>query len=116
MDRAAFDAFCAPLPGAAHVIQWGGASVWKIGEGGPVFAIHSRWGDGEGVVLKPSEMAREVWRGHPGVNPAPYLGSKGWLKIDDGAMGRSDLEALIAASHGINAAKLSRKARASLGL
>jgi predicted DNA-binding protein (MmcQ/YjbR family) len=43
MKRDAFNAFCAALPGATHVVQWGGADVWKAG--GKVFAIGG-WADG----------------------------------------------------------------------
>ena len=114
MEREAFNAVCAALPGAHNVIQWGDASVWKIGSKGPVFAIHSRWGEAEGVVLKPTEMAREIWRDTPGVGLAPYLGRAGWIKIDAGAMTDEDLRGLIEASHEINLAKLSKAARAAI--
>lgn len=116
MTRDGFDTFCAALPGAHNVIQWGGASVWKVGgEKGKVFAIHSDWG-GEGVVLKPSEMTREIWRDAPGVALAPYLGRAGWIRIETGAMGPDDLRALIEASHAINAAKLTKAKRREIGL
>ena len=32
-----FNRFCAALPHATYVVQWGGAHVWKVG--GKVFAI-----------------------------------------------------------------------------
>lgn len=115
MTREEFDRFCAALPGAHHVTQWGGASVWKLGP--KVFAIHSNWGkDGEGVVLKPSEMGREIWRGAEGVSPAPYLGRAGWLKIAPGAMSRDELAAMIETSHALAAAKLTRAQRAEMGI
>ena len=44
MTRKDYDAFCKSLPHATHVVQWGDASVWKIG--GKVFAIGG-WSDGE---------------------------------------------------------------------
>ena len=117
MNRDDFDAVCAVLPGAHNVIQWGGASVWKVGGAkGPVFAIFSNWGPGEGIVLKPSEMAREIWRDAPGVQLAPYLGRAGWLLIATGAMSEEDLIALLEGSYAINAAKLTKKARAEIGL
>ncbi|MFV0475454.1 MAG: MmcQ/YjbR family DNA-binding protein [Pikeienuella sp.] len=116
MTRKEFDSFCAALPGAHNVVQWGGASVWKVGgEAGKVFAIHSDW-NAEGVVVKPSEMAREIWRDAQGISLAPYLGRAGWLLIETGAMGRDDLCALIEGSHAINAAKLTRAARAAIGM
>ena len=37
MTPAAFNAFCATLPQSTHVVQWGGADVWKVG--GKVYAI-----------------------------------------------------------------------------
>ncbi|MEL6792979.1 MAG: MmcQ/YjbR family DNA-binding protein [Pseudomonadota bacterium] len=117
MKRDRFDAICVAMTGAHNVIQWGDASVWKVGGAkGPVFAIHSHWGPVEGVVLKPSEMAREIWRDAPGVALAPYLGRAGWIKIDEGAMGEGDLIALIEGSYAINAGKLTKKARAELGI
>ena len=42
MTREEYDAFCAGLPHVAHVVQWGDASVWKVG--GKVFAIGG-WSD-----------------------------------------------------------------------
>ena len=37
MTRDEYNAFCASLPATTHVVQWGGADVWKVG--GKVFAI-----------------------------------------------------------------------------
>ena len=117
MNRTDFNAFCETFPSAANVVQWGDASVWKVGgPKGPVFAIHSNWGAKGGVVLKPSEMAREIWRGAPGVSLAPYLGRAGWVLIEPDAMTADELKALIAGSHEINAAKLTKRARAAAGL
>ncbi|MEM7271261.1 MAG: MmcQ/YjbR family DNA-binding protein [Pseudomonadota bacterium] len=118
MTRGEFDAFCGGLAGTFHVIQWGGSSVWKVGPPkGPVFAIHSNWGEvGDAVVLKPSEMAAEIWRGAPGVRLAPYLGRAGWLQIAPDAMSDEELQGMISASHAINAQKLTKAARTALGL
>ncbi len=44
MDRADFDEFCGSLKATTHVVQWGNASVWKVG--GKIFAICSYWGQG----------------------------------------------------------------------
>ena len=115
MTRDDFDAFCATLAATSHVVQWGGSSVWKVG--GKVFAVHNNWGDRTGAVtLKPTEMAAEVWRGAEGVALAPYLGRAGWLQIADGAMEDDELRSMIAASHAINAAKLSKAKQRELGL
>lgn len=116
MNRNAFDEFCAALTGTSNVVQWGESSVWKVG--GKVFAIHSNWtpDDAECVVLKPTEMAREIWRDAPGVAPAPYLGRAGWIRVETGAMAEDELRNLIAASHGLIAAKLTKRLRAELGI
>ena len=118
MTRDDFNQFCASLSATANVVQWGGASVWKVGgDTGKVFAVYSDWGrDNDAVVLKPSEMAREIWRDAPGVRLAPYLGRAGWIQIDKNAMGMDDLQALIRGSHAINALKLTKKRRTELGL
>ena len=39
-----YNGFCASLASVTHVVQWGGADVWKVG--GKVFAI-AGWGEGE---------------------------------------------------------------------
>ena len=117
MKRERFNEICGAMRAPHNVVQWGGASVWKVGGAkGPVFAIFSNWGPGEGIVLKPSEMAREIWRDAPGVQLAPYLGRAGWVLIATGAMSEEDLIALLGGSYAINAGKLTKKARAEIGL
>ncbi len=118
MTRDDFNHFCAGLTATANVVQLGGASVWKVGgEKGPVFVIYSDWQkDNDAVVLKPSEMAWEIWRDAPGVRLAPYLGRAGWIQIDKNAMSADELKALISGSHAINAQKLTKKKRAEFGL
>lgn len=115
MIRSDFDIFCGSLKATANVVQWGGSSVWKVG--GKVFAICGDWGrDADAIVLKPSDMAREIWRDAPGVRLAPYLGRAGWIQIDQDAMSDDEKRALIEGSYVINAAKLTRKKRAELGI
>ena len=118
MTREEYNDFCASLPATANVVQWGGASVWKVGAAaGPMFAVYSDWQrNNDAVVLKPSEMACEIWRYALGVRLAPYLGKSGWIQIDKDAMALDGLQNLIASSHAINAGKLSKKIRVELGL
>lgn len=118
MTRDEYNRFCEGLTATANVVQWGGASVWKVGgETGKVFAVYSDWGrNRDAVVLKPSEMAREIWRDAPGVRLAPYLGRAGWIQIDHDAMAEEELQGLIAGSHAIMTQKLTKKRRAELGL
>ncbi len=117
MDRDAFNAFCSSLPATTHVVQWGGADVWKIG--GKVFAICG-WNDGaDAFTFKASDIAFEVLADQPGIRPAPYLASRGlkWLQqyaapgLDDAA-----LRDHVRASWQMAAASLSRRRRAELGI
>jgi predicted DNA-binding protein (MmcQ/YjbR family) len=81
MDLEAYNAFCAGLPATTHVVQWGGAHVWKVG--GKVFAI-AGWNDSDelAVTFKVSELAFDILREQPGLRPAPYLASRGmtWIQ------------------------------------
>ena len=78
MTRKDYDAFCGSLPHATHVVQWGDASVWKIG--GKVFAIGG-WFDGPefAVTFKCSKTSFAILSELPGLRPAPYLASRGFL-------------------------------------
>ena len=112
----AYNKFCASLPATTHVVQWGGAHVWKIG--GKVFAIGG-WSDGENpfVTFKCSEIAFEVLKEQPGLRPAPYLAARGgkWIQCH-GEPGLSvpDLQGYIAESYRLVTQKLTRKMRAEL--
>lgn len=111
-----YNAFCASLPAATHVVQWGGHDVWKVG--GKVFAI----GGGDADVLRASfkvtPIAFEMLKETPGCIPAPYLASRGmsWIQASCHAFPSDDLCAFIAESHRLVAAGLTKKARRELGL
>lgn len=113
-----YNAFCASLPATTHVVQWGGAHVWKVGD--KVFAI-AGWSEKEllGVTFKVSELAFDILREQPGCRPAPYLASRGmkWIQRQTGeSVDDAALCDYLRESHGLVAAKLTRKARADLGL
>lgn len=117
MTRDAFNAFCATLTGAHHVVQWGNADVWKVGP--KVFAICG-WNEGaDAFTFKASEIAYEVLQDQPGIRPAPYLASRGmkWLQVYD-APGLSEpaLREHIVASYEMVARNLTRRQRAELGI
>ncbi len=113
-----YNRFCAGLPATSHVVQWGGADVWKVG--GKVFAI-AGWDEGlePRFTFKTSEMAFEMLSDQPGLRPAPYLASRGlkWIQhyekpgLDDEA-----LRAYIAESHRLVSLGLSKKRQRELGL
>ena len=118
MTRDEFNAFCQGLPATSHVVQWGGADVWKVG--GKVFAIGG-WSDGKtlGITFKTSEIAFEVLRDQPGLRPAPYLASRGMKWIQHYAapgLDEEDLRYHLHESHHIVALGLSKKKQRELGL
>lgn len=118
MELDDYNGFCASLPATTHVVQWGGAHVWKVG--GKVFAIagHDN-GSRVFVTFKCSDMAYDVLNDQPGCLPAPYLASRGmkWIQrrtsqsVDDTA-----LKDYLRESHRLVVLKLTRQARAELGL
>ena len=112
-----FNAYCESLPATTHVVQWGGAHVWKVG--GKVFAIGG-WGDGEpGFTFKVTEIAFEVLKDQPGLRPAPYLASRGMTWIQHyrrPGLSDAELKGYLAESHRIVAAGLTGKKRRELGL
>ena len=113
-----YNTFCASLPATTHVVQWGGAHVWKVG--GKVFAI-AGWSDGAdlAVTFKTSEMAFDLLKEQPGCRPAPYLASRGmkWIqRRTDESMDDDALRDYLSESRRLVALGLTRKARRELGL
>ena len=120
-----YNAFCGGLTHASHVVQWGGAPVWKVGrpDGGhsqiKVFAI-AGWSNGAepGFTFKVSPMSFDLLREMPGLRPAPYLASRGmkWIqRVTDESMDDEGLKAYLAESHRLVAAGLSARVRRELG-
>ncbi len=106
-----YNAFCASLGPTSHVVQWGGAHVWKVG--GKVFAI-AGWGGGESlhVTFKCTDMAYEILKEQAGLRPAPYLASRGmkWIqRQNDENMDASALRDYIRASHDMVFGKLPKR-------
>ncbi|WEX09002.1 MmcQ/YjbR family DNA-binding protein [Chelativorans sp. AA-79] len=113
-----YNGFCASLPHATHVVQWGGAHVWKVG--GKVFAIGG-WSHGErlAVTFKCSEPAYDILKEQPCLRPAPYLASRGmtWIQRQTGeAMDDAALKDYLLSSYRLVAAGLPKKLRVELGL
>jgi predicted DNA-binding protein (MmcQ/YjbR family) len=112
-----FNLFCGSLKSTTNVIQWGGASVWKVG--GKVFALCGIWGDDKHykVVFKASELAYDILREQPGIISAPYLGRYKWIQVQDPeAMNDEDVQAYISTAYGLVVKKLTKAKRQELGL
>lgn len=100
------------LPAVTMVVQWGDANVYKVGS--KVFAN----ADQDSVSLKVSEIAYEAYVSAGRGERAPYTqpGSN-WLSLKPLAeQDHDELVGLLADAHAIIAAKLTKKARAELGL
>lgn len=113
-----YNSLCASLPQTTHVVQWGGAHVWKVG--GKVFAIGG-WNDGERlfVTFKCSEMAYDILKDQPGCRPAPYLASRGmkWIQRQTSqSMDDDALKDYLGESHRLVVLKLTKQTRKELGL
>jgi len=117
MTRDEFDDYCQGLKGSTHVVQWGGASVWKIG--GKIFAICSKWGEGSHskISFKCNDLSYSLLREQPGFIPAPYLARAKWVQMEEAdAMSDDDLKSYIAMAYTIITAKLTKAQRKTLGL
>ena len=117
MTREEFDAFCSGLPATTNVIQWGNASVWKVG--GKIFAICSHWGPGEEqkISFKCSDMSYRVLCEQPDIIPAPYLARAKWVQLASSrAMDDDEIRSYVTQAHKIITGKLTRALRRDLGL
>ena len=117
MTRDEFNTFCKGLKATTHVVQWGDADVWKVG--GKVFAICGWHDGGPAFTFKAGEIAFEVLGDERGIRPAPYLASRGmkWLQVyEPDAMSEESLREHLVASYEMAIERLTKKARADLGL
>jgi len=117
MNLSSYNTYCGSLPQSEHVVQWGGADVWKVG--GKLFAMAREGDEGFQVTFKTSEIAYEVLRQEPGLRPAPYLASRGmkWIQhYAEPGLDDENLRIHIEASYRMAIARLTKKKRAELGL
>lgn len=112
-----YNAFCATLPHTEHVVQWGGADVWKVA--GKLFAMARENDEGVfQVTFKTSDIAYAVLSDEEGLRPAPYLATRGmkWIQhyaapgLDDARM-----KDHLTASYEMAIERLTKKKRAELG-
>ncbi len=122
MTLDAYNAFCASLPHAHHIVQWGDAHVWKVGEGkiAKVFAV-AGWSTGSlpFVTFKCSPMSFDILKDQPGLRPAPYLASRGmkWIqRTRDDTMDDRTLCDYLRESHRLASLNLPKGEQKRLGL
>lgn len=113
-----FNDFCRSLPATSHVVQWGGAHVWKVG--GKVFAIGGWDKSGKPAFsFKVSDLNFEILKDQPGFQPAPYLASRGmkWIQqFETSGTGEDELRYYLTESHRIVSLGLTKKKQKELGL
>ena len=113
MDRAGVGKVCLALPGATLDHPFGDDhDAYKVG--GKMFAMVGATG---GISFKVSDIAWEVLTDSGHARPAPYLARAKWVnlpRIDDWA--DEELADHIRSAHAIIVGKLTKKARAELGL
>lgn len=115
MAPEAFDRACLALPGATLSIQWGDDHVFKVG--GKMFAVRGQGVGQGGISFKASDVAFEVLTESGQAAPAPYLARAKWVHFADlDALDDDEVADWVRTAHGLIAAKLTRRARAELGL
>lgn len=117
MTRDDLTSFCAAFPAATHVVQWGNADVYKVGD--KAFAIVGMGGTEATITFKASHMAFEILSDSPGLRPAPYMASRGlkWIQhYAEPGLPDASLRDHIGASYDMIVAGLTRKKRSALGL
>lgn len=117
MTRDEFDTFCASLKATTHVVQWRGASVWKIG--GKIFALCAARGDDptDRISFKCSDFAYQILREQPGIAPAPYLARAQWVQVQTAdAVPDENMQSYLTDAYDIISKKLTKAQRKALGL
>ena len=117
MTREEFDAYCQSFKATTNVVQWGNATVWKVG--GKIFALCSRWGDNEEqkISFKCSDFKYMILIEQEGIIPAPYLARAKWVQLQSKKyMDDNELKSHIREAYEIISAKLTKAKRKELGL
>lgn len=114
-DQAEFDACVLEFVGSSVIDQWE-SRVAKVGD--KVFAILGRMGgETPHIVVKIDPGEFDFVSTLTGVRQAPYFAKRHWISITEGgALPDDEIRACIADSWALVAAKLTRKARAELGI
>jgi predicted DNA-binding protein (MmcQ/YjbR family) len=120
MNLAQFNAHCDSLPHTAHVVQWGGVHVWKVGGlKGKMFALAFPELQKElAVTFKVSAMSYDILKEQEGLRPAPYLASRGmtWIqRVSNATMDDAALKDYLRESHRLCGLALPKSIQKTLG-
>lgn len=112
MDREGVGRVCMALPGVTLDHPWDPEhDAYRVG--GKMFAV---FGSG-GLSFKASDIAYEVLTESGRARPAPYMARAKWVNLENPSDWPDDeLAEHLRIAHGIVAQKLTKKARAELGL
>ncbi len=123
MTQDEYNAFCATLPHTMHVVQWGGADVWKVGSAtkNKLFAVGGwqKKHEAYGITFKTGEIAFEMLRDAVGCQPAPYLASRGmkwFMRTGADTISDDDMQDYLRESHRLASLNLTKKLQRELGL
>ncbi len=125
MTQDEYNEFCATLAHTHHVVQWGGANVWKIGEQeagkNKLFAVGGwqKKHEAYGITFKTGEIAFEMLKDAAGCQPAPYLASRGmkWImRTGAETVSNTDMKDYLRESHRLVSLNLTKKLQKELGL
>ncbi len=111
MTREDVAAVALALPAVTTVVQWGGSDVYKVG--GKVFAVCGLPG---GLSFKVSPIGFVVLTEDGPGHQAPYFAKGHWVNVALDEVEADDVVGWLATAHSMMAAKLTRKARAELGI
>jgi len=115
MKAAAFHAMAMALPGVTLDIKWGQDRCYCVG--GKMFAVAGHGQEDPRYCFKASDASFEQLCEEGVAEPAPYLARARWVLLRDAHVLPDDqLAKYIAMSHALIAAKLTKKARAALGI
>jgi len=112
VTRDELDRACRAPPGVTMEVLWGADEVYKVV--GKMFVVASSTG---GCSMKVSEIAFEALTANGQAKPAPYLARAGWVRFEDlGSLEAEEGGHLVASSHALVAAKLTRAQRRARGI
>ncbi|HVV91971.1 MAG TPA: MmcQ/YjbR family DNA-binding protein [Hyphomicrobiales bacterium] len=103
------------MPGATFDVKWGADRCYSVG--GKLFAVTGPLGDPDPhFSFKASDISFVLLTEQGIAQPTPYLARAKWAQIKPDALPDDQLVAYLVEAHRLVAAKLTKKARAALGM